>query len=256
MKITSWNVNGIRAVERKGLLYPMLSEIRPDVLVLQETKAHPDQLPDTLRHIPSYHAFFDNHKSKGGYSGVALYTKQEPKKVAYGMGMPDFDQEGRLITAFYENMTIIGGYFPNGGQGPERLAYKMAFYDAFLAYADDLQKTNPVVWGGDVNTAHTAKDLARPKENEQNTGFLPMERAWLDKVVSHGWVDSFRALHPEEAGAYTYWDMKTRARERNVGWRIDYLFLSPSLLPSLKSATIEKDILGSDHCPISVDIAL
>ncbi len=254
MKITSWNVNGLRAVAKKELLYPMLMEVRPDILLLQETKCTVDQLPETVRNIPSYHSFFNSSQARAGYSGVAIYTKEEPKEVQYGMNIPEFDQEGRIITGFYKNLTIISCYFPNGGQGPERLAHKMAFYDVFLAYVGELQKKNPVVWGGDVNTAHTALDLARPKENAENTGFLPMERAWLDKVVAEGWVDSFRALHPETAGAYTYWDMKTRARERNVGWRIDYLFLSPSLLPSLKSATIEKDMQGSDHCPISIEI--
>ncbi|MBP9760082.1 MAG: exodeoxyribonuclease III [Candidatus Pacebacteria bacterium] len=254
MRIVSWNVNGLRAVARKELLYPMLMELRPDVLLLQETKAHPDQLPDTVRNVPSYHAFFDNHQSKGGYSGTAIYTKREPIEVTYGMGVEQFDCEGRMVTAYYDNIIVCNIYFPNGGQGPERLAYKFAYYEAFLEYIEGLCAKNPVIWGGDVNTAHEEIDLARPRENSQTTGFLPEERAWLDEVVSAGWVDTFRHFYPTKEGAYSYWDMKTRARDRNVGWRIDYLFASPDLLPHLKKATIHSNILGSDHCPVSVDI--
>jgi exodeoxyribonuclease-3 len=254
MRIASWNVNGLRAVARKELLYPMLMELRPDVLMLQETKAHPDQLPDTVRSIPSYRSYFDTHESKGGYSGTALYTKEEPVRTTYGMGIPRFDNEGRMVTAFYNELTVVNTYFPNGGSGPDRLAYKLDYYEAFLTYIEALRKQNPVVWGGDVNTAHEAIDLARPRENQENTGFLPEERAWLDEVTALGWVDSFRHSYPAKEGAYTYWDMKTRARDRNVGWRIDYLFISPDLLPRLNKASIHSNILGSDHCPISIDI--
>lgn len=253
MRITSWNVNGLRAVARKELLYPMLMELRPDILLLQETKAHPDQLPDTVRNIPSYHSFFDNHQSKAGYSGTAIYTKREPIEVTYGMGIDQFDCEGRMVTAFYDDLIVSNIYFPNGGQGPERLAYKFAYYEAFLEYIESLRTKNPVVWGGDVNTAHEEIDLARPRENQENTGFLPEERAWLDEVISKGWIDTFRHLYPTKEGAYTYWDMKTRARDRNVGWRIDYLFTSPNLLPHLTKASIHATVMGSDHCPISID---
>lgn len=254
MRIVSWNVNGLRAVARKELLYPMLTELRPDVLLLQETKAHPDQLPDTVRNIPSYHSFFDNHKSKGGYSGTAIYTKREPKEVTYGMGSTRFDCEGRMVTAFYDNMTISNIYFPNGGQGPERLQYKLEYYEAFLEYIEVLRKKNPIVWGGDVNTAHQEIDLARPEANRENTGFLPEERAWLDQVEALGWIDTYRHMHPTKTGAYTYWDMKTRARDRNVGWRIDYLFSSPDLLPHITKSSLHQNIIGSDHCPISIEI--
>ncbi|MBP9749669.1 MAG: exodeoxyribonuclease III [Candidatus Pacebacteria bacterium] len=253
MRIVSWNVNGLRAVARKELLYPMFMELRPDVLLLQETKAHPDQLPDTVRNVPSYQAFFDNHHSKGGYSGTAIYTKREPIEVTYGMGVEQFDCEGRMVTAFYDDLIVSNIYFPNGGQGPERLAYKFAYYEAFLEYIQGLRAKNPVIWGGDVNTAHEEIDLARPRENSQTTGFLPEERAWLDEVVALGWIDTFRHFHPTKEGAYSYWDMKTRARDRNVGWRIDYLFASPDLLPRLTKATMHSNVIGSDHCPISVD---
>jgi exodeoxyribonuclease-3 len=170
------------------------------------------------------------------------------------MGVPKFDNEGRIVTAHYENLIVSNIYFPNGGQGPERLQYKFEFYEAFLEHVENLRKTNPVVWGGDVNTAHEEIDLARPRENQENTGFLPEERAWLDEVTARGWVDTFRHFYPEKEGAYTYWDMKTRARDRNVGWRIDYLFASPDLLPRLKKASIHSGVLGSDHCPISIDV--
>lgn len=255
MRIVSWNVNGLRAVARKELLYPMFMELHPDVLLLQETKAHPDQLPDTVRSVPSYRSFFDTHASKGGYSGTAIYTKTEPNTVTYGMGDTRFDTEGRMVTAFYDDLIISNIYFPNGGQGPDRLKYKLDYYEAFLEYVERLRAKNPVVWGGDVNTAHEEIDLARPRENEEHTGFLPEERAWLDEVAAHGWVDTFRQFYPTKEGVYSYWDMKTRARERNVGWRIDYLFVSPDLLPRLQKASIHTAVEGSDHCPISVDIA-
>jgi len=252
MRIVSWNVNGIRAVARKGLFFPMLEKLRPDILLLQETKAHPNQIPDATRTIPPYRSFFDSHHLNTGYSGTAVYTKRVPTMVTYGMGIDRFDREGRMVTVFYEDLTVVNAYVPNGGRGPERLAYKLDFYDAFLEYLEGLRKRNPVVWGGDVNTAHEAIDLARPKENESTTGFLPEERAWIDTAEAHGWIDTFRHMHPTQRNAYTYWDTKTRARDRNVGWRIDYLFLSPDLLGSLGSAYIHDDLMGSDHCPISI----
>jgi len=255
MRVVSWNVNGLRAVARKELFQPMLAELKPDILLLQETKAYPDQLPDAVRTVPGYHSFFDTHDTKRGYSGTAVYTKKEPIEVTHGIGVPRFDNEGRMITVLYDDIIVSNIYFPNGGQGPERLAYKLDFYEAFLEYIEKLRTKNPVVWGGDVNTAHEEIDLARPKENEQHTGFLPEERAWLDEVEALGWIDTFRHRHPGKIGAYTYWDMKTRARERNVGWRIDYLFISADLLPKLKTASIHSHILGSDHCPVSVDLA-
>lgn len=254
MRITSWNVNGLRAVARKELLYPMLMEVKPDILLLQETKAEESQLPDTVRNIPSYHSYFNSSQARKGYSGTAIYTKQEPLDVTRGMGKKTYDQEGRIVTAFYDDLIVSNIYFPNGGRGPEVLAHKLEFYEHFLEYVEDLRTKNPVIWGGDINTAHEEIDLARPKENKENTGFLPEERAWLDEVMGLGWVDTFRHFYPTKEGAYTYWDMKTRARDRNVGWRIDYLFASADLLPSLSKATIHSHILGSDHCPLSVTI--
>jgi len=255
MRIVSWNVNGLRAVARKGLFEPMFQRISPDVLLLQETKAEEEQIPLNVRNIPGYQSYFNASQTRKGYSGTALYTKQQPVEITYGMKRAEYDKEGRILTAFFEAVTIVNVYFPNGGQGPDRLAYKLEFYEAFLEYVEILRKMNPVVWGGDVNTAHEEIDLARPRENEKNTGFLPEERAWLDEVVAHGWVDSFRHMYPEKSDMYTYWDMKTRARDRNVGWRIDYLFLSPDLLSRHTASTIHTDVQGSDHCPLSVDIS-
>jgi len=254
MKITSWNVNGLRAVIRKELFKPMLKEVSPDVLLLQETKAREEQIPEEIRTLEGYSSYFNSSQLRQGYSGTAIFSKKEPIEVTLGMNNKEYDQEGRIVTAFYENITVICIYFPNGGQGPERLKYKLEFYEHFLEYVNKLREKNPVIWGGDVNTAHEEIDLARPKENVKNTGFLPEERAWLDEVVGAGWVDTYRHFNPHKEGMYTYWDMKTRARDRNVGWRIDYFFASPDLLHKLKSVSIHSQVHGSDHCPLSVEV--
>ncbi len=259
MKIISWNVNGIRAVHKKEKFLPLF-ERNPDVVCLQEIKAEEAQIPEEARTVPGYTAFFNSSKTKKGYSGVAIYTKIKPDKggrplrIEYGMGIPRFDDEGRMLSLYIEDTVIITAYFPNGGAGPERLQYKLDFYDAFLLFIENLRKQGKdIVFCGDVNTAHQAADLARPKENEKNTGFLPIERAWIDRVIACGYIDIFRECNPELRDAYTYWDMKTGARARNVGWRIDYFFMTTSL----KTKTIKTDILanheGSDHCPIVLE---
>ena len=254
-KLISWNVNGLRAVHRKDGFLDFLKKERPDMLCLQETKASEDQLPDDLRAIPGYHAYFASSKVKKGYSGVAVYTKEKPMKVEYGLGIKKFDDEGRLLVAHFRDFVLLNAYFPNGGGGPARLKYKLEFYDAFLAYIEKLRKKEKkIIFCGDVNTAHEAIDLARPKENEKSTGFLPEERAWIDEVVYHGYTDVFRHFYPNKTEAYTYWDMKTRARDRNVGWRIDYFFVSPDLLPHVKSVKILADVYGSDHCPVTIEM--
>jgi exodeoxyribonuclease-3 len=254
--IVSWNVNGLRSVAKKGFLSWVSCE-SPDILCLQETKADAEQIPDDVRYIDGYTSFFSSAKSKKGYSGVALYTKIPLREVRLGMGVKRFDDEGRIIEADFDKFTLLNVYFPNGGGGPERLQYKLDFYDAFLAHIDDLRRRGKrVIFCGDVNTAHEEIDLARPKENEKNTGFLPEERAWIDEVVSHGYVDVFRHFHPHKADAYTYWDMKTRARERNVGWRIDYFFVGAEVLPWVTRVGIRSDIFGSDHCPIYLDLLI
>lgn len=255
MKIASWNVNGLRAVAKNGYWESFLKGVKPDIFGLQETKASPEQIPEAILSPAGYTSFFSSSKVKKGYSGVALYSKIEPLKVIYGMGIPEFDDEGRLIGGEFQDFWLLNVYFPNGGQGPHRLDYKLRFYDAFLEFAEKLRREKPVIFCGDINTAHEEIDLARPKENEENTGFLPEERAWLDEVVAAGYVDSFRHFYPSRKDAYSYWDLFTRARERNVGWRIDYFFIPQELTKRLKKAEIHPDVYGSDHCPVSITLS-
>ena len=255
MRLISWNINGLRAVHKKGLFVPFIKKEKPDILCLQETKAEPKQLPPETLNVPGYYSYFAHPKIKKGYSGVAIYTKEKPKEVFYGMGIKKLDEEGRLLGIKLKNFTIITGYFPNGGQGPHRLKYKLEFYDAFLKFILKLRKNGEnVIFCGDINTAHKTIDLARPKENVENTGFLPIERAWIDKVIKNKFIDVFRKFYPDEIGAYTYWDIKTRARDRNVGWRLDYFFADEKIISKIKNAGILSDYFGSDHCPILLEI--
>lgn len=250
--IVSWNVNGLRAVHRKGNIQEMFL-MKPDIICLQETKSTPEQLPEELSAPSSYHAYFHFPTQKKGYSGVAIFSKEKPLKVTRDIGIEAFDQEGRVIMAEYKDFILINCYFPNGGGAPERLRYKLDFYEYFLDYIQKLHKKQPnIIFCGDVNVAHMPIDLARPKENETHIGFLPIERAWIDKISSKGWIDVFRHYYPDKAEAYTYWDMKSFARERNVGWRIDYFFSSPEMSKKIKSIEILSDIYGSDHCPIKL----
>ncbi|MDO8566742.1 MAG: exodeoxyribonuclease III [bacterium] len=255
MKIVSWNVNGLRSLAKDEYWTTFLKTAKPDIFCLQETKASPEQLSESLLSPAGYSAFFSSCQIRKGYSGVALYSKIEPLSVIYGMGIKEFDQEGRFIGAEYEDFWLLNAYFPNGGKGPERIDYKLRFYDAFLAFAEKLRSQKPVIFCGDVNTAHEEVDLARPKENEENTGFLPEERAWIDEVVSAGYTDSFRHFHPHTKDAYSYWDLFTRARDRNDGWRLDYFFVVSEFIKRVKKADIHPLIYGSDHCPISITIS-
>lgn len=249
-KLVSWNVNGLRAVEKKGFL-DFLNSCGADILALQETKALPEQLSDALRAPQGWHAFFSSAERKG-YSGVAVYAKQKPLKVWYGLGKEEFDREGRTLILEYPSFFFLNIYFPNGGQGPERIDFKLRFYDLFLRKSKELFKTGKTVIAcGDVNTAHMPLDLARPKENEKNTGFLPEERAWLDRFFSEGYADSFRQF-VKDGGHYTWWDYKTGARKRNVGWRIDYFMIDVPSAHKLKSAGMMSEVEGSDHCPIEI----
>jgi exodeoxyribonuclease III len=253
MKILCWNVNGLRAVQKKNLFNQIFKD-SPDIVCLQEIKALPEQLSEEARSPKGYFSYFNAPDLKKGYSGVAMYTKEEPLKVEYGMNGKD--EEGRIIVAHFKDFALINVYFPNGGGGPVRLAYKLKFYDEFLKFAEKLRKEKPIVFCGDVNTAHKEIDLARPKENEKNTGFLPEERAWLDKVVGAGYVDVYRHFNPDKAGVYTYWDMKTYARDRNVGWRIDYFFVTPDIISKVKNIEILSLFMGSDHCPLTLELDL
>jgi exodeoxyribonuclease-3 len=254
LKLISWNVNGIRAIYKKGFYQWFVTE-KPDILCLQETKASLDQFPQELKNIDGYHVYSAEAQKKG-YSGVALHSTVKPKKVETGFGIQRFDNEGRILIAYYDAFVLYAIYFPNGKASKERLQYKMDFYDAFLEHAENVRNHgHSIIMCGDVNTAHTELDLARPKENETVSGFLPQERAWIDKFISSGYVDAFR-LFVKEGGHYSWWDYKTKARERNTGWRIDYFFISEDLKTKVKDAFIQKDVEGSDHCPVGIVIDL
>jgi exodeoxyribonuclease-3 len=255
MKILTWNTNGIRATHRDNLFLPLFKKYNPDIVCLQETKAEVSQLPDEVVHIQGYHSYFESSKTRKGYSGVAVYTRTKPDKVEYGIGVKECDDEGRTLVLTFGKMILINCYFPNGGGAPERLEYKLRFYDAFLEFIERKKKEGfEIVFCGDVNVAHNEIDLARPKENETHVGFLPVERAWMDEVIAHGYTDVYRHFFPDKVGAYTYWDQKSRARDRNVGWRIDYFFVTPVLLKKVKEIKIEDEYMGSDHCPLVLEL--
>ena len=249
-RILCWNVNGIRAVRGKGFLEWLYRE-SPDILCVQETKASPEQLDEDLREPKGYHVYW-NYPERKGYGGVATFSKDEPRRVQNGFGVREFDIEGRFIITAYPEFILLNVYFPNGKKDATRLKYKMDFYEACLDFVDRLKvKGERLIICGDFNTAHKEIDLARPKENEKLSGFLPMERDWMDKFVAHGYVDTFRHFN-KEPNQYTWWDLKTRARERNVGWRIDYFFVTENLLPSVSKAFIMPEVMGSDHCPVGI----
>ncbi|MEM4248392.1 MAG: exodeoxyribonuclease III, partial [Candidatus Nanoarchaeia archaeon] len=229
MKIISWNVNGIRAVLKKGFLEWLASE-SPDMLCLQETKVSEEQLPNELRNVPGYNTYWCSGERKG-YSGTALFSKEPPISIKYGFELDKrFDAEGRIIIAEYPSFTLLNIYFPNGQKDDERLKYKLDFYDATLEYCEALKKKGKeLIICGDYNTAHNEIDLARPKENENVSGFLRIERDWMDKWENHGYIDTFRVLYPKTEGAYTWWSLRTAARKRNVGWRLDYFYVTPKI---------------------------
>lgn len=252
MRILSWNVNGIRAIEKKGFFEWMAQE-GADIVCLQETKAHPQQLNEKFHQPDGYFSYWSAAEKKG-YSGVAIYSKIKPLKVTEGLGVKEFDSEGRTLIAEYKEFILYNIYYPNGGQGNKRVPFKMDFYDAFLKHVEKLRKSGKkIIVTGDVNTAHTEIDLARPKENAKNTGFLPQEREWVTKFLKCGYVDTFRHFN-KEPGHYTWWDYYTGARARDVGWRIDYFFVTENLLPHLRKAFILKEVMGSDHCPVGIEI--
>jgi len=254
LRILSWNVNGIRAAYKKGFLDWFKKE-NPDILCIQETKASEEQLIDELRNVDGFTSYFSSAERKG-YSGVAVYTKQKPKKVEHGFGIQSFDSEGRILVVEYDKFVLMSIYYPNGKASPLRLQYKMDFYDAFLKFVNKLKKKGKnLIICGDVNTAHKEIDIARPKENSKISGFLPEERAWIDTFLSHGYVDTFRMFN-NEPDNYTWWDQLTRARERNVGWRIDYFYVNEELRKNVKNAFIQSEVMGSDHCPIGIEIKI
>lgn len=254
--LLSWNVNGIRAAERKGLLDVIAAERaagRGDIVCLQETKAHRVQLNDELAAPPGYHSFFAEAEKKG-YSGVAVFSAQRPDDVRT-LGAPEFDREGRTLIVDFPNLTVINGYFPNSQARGARLDYKLAYCDAVQAEADRIVAAGRnVVVCGDFNVAHTEIDLARPKQNEENPGYLPEEREWMSRFLAAGWHDTFR-LFTSEPGHYSWWSYRAGARERNVGWRIDYHLVNARLVPAVVGAAIRADIHGSDHCPVTLSIS-
>jgi exodeoxyribonuclease-3 len=257
IKLVSWNVNGLRAVMKKGFL-TSVEALDADVLALQETKLQQEQLTDAMREIKGYASHFAFASTKKGYSGVAAYSRIEPKAVKIGMGIEQFDAEGRIIELDLDDFIFFNIYFPNGQMSDKRLQYKLDFYEAFFAYADRLRAAGrSLVISGDFNTAHHEIDLKNPKANEKRSGFLRIERDWLDRIVADGYVDTFRTLYPDTI-KYSWWSYRFRARERNAGWRIDYFFVTPDIMQKgwVKAACIDNDIFGSDHCPVGLVLEL
>lgn len=254
IRLFSWNVNGLRSVGKKGFL-EWLGAVRPDILGLQEIRALPEQLDAPFLNPDAYRAHFHPAVRKG-YSGVALYSRIEPASVVLGgLDEPDYDAEGRLIIADYGDFVLYTGYFPNGGHDLSRVPYKLGFSEAVLQHAEAQRRAGrSVVICGDVNTAHQEIDLANPKSNRKNTGFLPEERAWVTRLLDHGYIDIYRKLNPDRTGAYTWWSNRAGVRERNIGWRIDYFFISPDLEARVVDARIHAGVMGSDHCPIELEL--
>jgi exodeoxyribonuclease-3 len=253
MKLISWNVNGVRAVVKKGFL-DWLDQEQPDILCLQETKAHIDQLAAEILTDHGYHTFWHSGERRG-YSGVATFCKEEPLYVQEGLGIERYDAEGRVLLTEHENFLLYNIYFPNGQKDDERLQYKLDFYDDLLPIINEqVESGNKVVVTGDWNTAHHPIDLARPKQNVNTSGFMPVEREKLDLYVKNGWVDTFRLFHPE-GDRYSWWTYRFGARERNVGWRIDYYFVNEGFVDNVEDADIHDEVMGSDHCPVSLELS-
>lgn len=254
MRLISWNVNGIRALAKKGFL-EWLNQASPDILGIQELRAEPEQMDEKLRNPAGYYAYWYPASSKKGYSGVGLLSKTEPLNVQFGMGMPEYDIEGRVLIAEYPQFTLLTAYFPSGTRGTERVEYKLEFNDAFLTVTENLRKAGkPVIFCGDVNTAHKEIDLTYPKANEKTSGFMPVERAWIDKIVGLGYIDTFRHFYPDKPEQYSWWSARSNTREKNIGWRLDYFFITAELLPFLRDAHIFPEVTGSDHCPVGIDL--
>lgn len=253
MKIFSWNVNGLRAaLNRNGMDWQ--TEHLPEVLCLQEIKTRPDQLSE------SQHSVFDDHwacwnpAERAGYSGVATFSRIQPIETSLGMGVAEFDTEGRIIQTRFPGFRLFNIYFPNGQRDQGRLTYKLDFYAELLNYCDKLhQRGEKIILCGDFNTSHREIDLRNPKQNENNSGFMPIERAWIDAYLAHGFRDAYRELYPDRV-QYTWWTYRMRARERNIGWRLDFFLVSDELMPSVQDVVIHAEIAGSDHCPVALHL--
>ncbi len=250
----SWNVNGLRAVLKKGF-NDFLTSYKPDVLGIQETKLQLLQLPDEIHQLPGYQMAW-NFAEKKGYSGTGLFYQQEPQQIKTDFSDQVLNHEGRIIESEYKDFTLFNIYFPNGQMNDERLRFKLKFYDEILIYFNRLREEGKkLIIMGDFNTAHKAIDLKNPKDNEERSGFLPIERAWLDKLVASGYLDTFREFN-QQPEQYTWWTYRFRARERNIGWRIDYFFITADLQDYIIDSYILSDIYGSDHCPIGLKIRI
>lgn len=251
MEIISWNVNGIRAVHRKGELQNLLLNNSPDILCIQETKASREQLGEDILNIEGYTSYFESSTVKKGYSGVAIYSKKEPIHIK-NMDIEKFDGEGRYIEAKFDDFTLINCYFPNSQEKGKRLDYKLEFCDSLLEYCNSLvEKGENIILCGDYNIAHKEIDLTNPKRNEQNPGFLPEERAWMSTFLDNEYIDIFRELYPEEI-KYTWWSYRFGARSKNIGWRIDYHCVNSGFIDRVKDVQILDQVMGSDHCPVSI----
>ncbi|MBI9017887.1 MAG: exodeoxyribonuclease III [Phycisphaerae bacterium] len=254
IRILNWNVNGLRAAYRKGFIDWLKAE-KPDVMCVQEGKAHLDQLPKKMIEVDGYD-FYLNSAERKGYSGVASWCAIEPVSVTHGFGIEKFDVEGRVQELDFGDFVLFNVYFPNGGASPERLAYKMEFYAEFLEHLKGLNpKKKNIIVCGDVNTAHKEIDLARPEANTKSSGFLPEERAWIDELLEADFYDAFR-MFDESAEKYSWWDYKTKSRERNVGWRIDYFFVSEAIKDKITDCKILAEVPGSDHCPVELTLGV
>ncbi len=245
MKLISWNVNGLRAVLKKGFM-EYFNEVDADIFCLQEIKLQEGQVDLEL---PGYHTYW-NYAVKKGYSGTAIFTKEKPISEFYGMGIEEHDQEGRLITLEYEDFYLVTCYTPNSKRGLLRLDYRQVWEDDFRAYLNKLGEKKSVVLCGDLNVAHNEIDLKNPKSNKKNAGFTDEERSKMTTLLESGYTDTFRHFYPEKTGAYSWWSYMGKARENNTGWRIDYFIVSDSFKDRLKDAEIHSDVMGSDHCPV------
>ncbi|MCY7892951.1 exodeoxyribonuclease III [Bacillus vallismortis] len=250
MKLISWNVNGLRAVMRKMDFLSYLKEEDADIICLQETKIQDGQVD---LQPEGYHVYW-NYAVKKGYSGTAVFSRREPLRVMYGIGIEEHDQEGRVITLEFENMFVVTVYTPNSKRGLERIDYRMQWEEALLSYILELDQKKPVILCGDLNVAHQEIDLKNPKANRNNAGFSDQEREAFTRFLEAGFIDSFRHVYPDLEGAYSWWSYRVGARDRNIGWRLDYVVVSERLREQIEDASISADVMGSDHCPVELTI--
>lgn len=249
MKLVSWNVNGLRAIYKKGF-EESFKELDADIFCIQETKMQEGQIELDLQ---GYYQYY-NYAERKGYSGTAVFTKKEPLKVSYGIGIEEHDKEGRVITLEFDKFYMVNCYTPNSGRELARLEYRMTWEDEFKKYLIKLDKQKPVIICGDLNVAHTEIDLKNPKSNRKNAGFTDEERSKIEELLNSGFTDSFRKMYPDKEGAYTWWSYMFNARANNAGWRIDYFLVSDRISKNIKDAYIYSEIMGSDHCPVGLEI--